>query len=152
MVSTRGTPERPDNTKKRGGRPPLPIKNKNIKKPKAAAPKAAAAAKGGKKGNTSKKKAPGKVVAAAKQTVAELDGKVYVKAEPETVAGGNYTSDEDLYLSKAWVSVSTDPIKGANQKGETFWKAVHEKMYLIYAEEAEVVMISNKRSWESIKN
>ena len=113
-MSTRASP---DKMKKRNtGRPPLPI---NTKKTKSAAK---SAAKGAKKGNTSKKKAPGKVVAAAKQTVAELDGKVYVKAEPETVTGGNYTSDKDLYLCKAWVSVSTDPIKGANQKGETFWR------------------------------
>ena len=122
---------------KRGrGRPPLPTQK--AKKTKTSKKKAT-------------KKAPAAVAAAAKQSVAEVDGQVYIKPEPEVATGGNYTAEEDLALCKAWVSVSTDPIVGANQKGETFWKAVHKKMYVIYQEDAEVVVM-NKRSWESVKN
>ena len=113
--------------KNKGGKPPLPTQHSKKKGP----------AKKATKGKAAKpKKAPAAVAAAAKQAVAEVDGQVYVKAEPEVPAGGNYTSDEDLYLCKAYVSVSTDPIVGANQKGETFWKAVHKKMYKVYSEDA----------------
>ena len=134
-METRSSPR-----KGRSGKPPLPTR-------------AGKAGNKGKKKATKKApaKAPAKVAAAAKQAVAELDGQVYIKPDPEVNSAGNYTSDEDLYLSKAWVSVSTDPIVGANQKGETFWKGVHKKMYILYQEEADVVIMS-KRSWESIKN
>ena len=132
MVETRNS-----TPKRKPGRPPLPIQ-------------AGKKAKQGKK-KGSVKKAPAAVAAAAKQAVAEVDGQVYVKAEPEVAPGGNYTHEEDLSLCKAWVSVSTDPIVGANQKGEMFWKAVHKKMYILYQEDAEVVVM-NKRSWESVKN
>ena len=140
-VTTRGSPPPTNKRKLPQGRPPLPKPAKGGK----------GKAKDKPKKKDASKKAPAKVAAAAKTAVAEVDGKVYVKAEAELTTGGNYTEEEDLYLCKAWVSVSTDPIKGANQKGETFWKSVHEKMYLIYSEEAEVVCLT-KRSWESVKN
>ena len=84
MVETRAS------SPKKGarGRPPLPTQAGKAKKAKTTK-------KGAKKGA---KKAPATVAAAAKQSVAEVDGKVYVKPEPDVNPGGNYTADEDLYF------------------------------------------------------
>ena len=87
----------------------------------------------------------------AKQQVVEEAGKVYIKPEPELKAGGHFTEEEDIYICKAWVSGTTDPIVGAQQKGEKLFKSVHEKMYLLYNEGAEVA-IQNQRAWDSIRN
>lgn len=38
----------------------------------------------------------------------------------------NFTTEEDLFLAMCFVQVSQDPIKGCDQKAETFWAAVHE--------------------------
>ena len=127
MVDTRSSPSR---RRKPGGRPPLPTNKKKAK---------------------AKKKAPSKVTKAAKQQVVEEAGKVYIKADPELKAGGHFTEEEDIYICKAWVSCTTDPIVGAQQKGEKFFKSVHEKMYLLYNEGAEVA-IQNTRAWDSIRN
>ena len=114
------------------GRPPLPTRA------------------GGKKAGK-KKKAPASVTKAAKNQVVEEAGKVYIKPEADFKPGGHFTEEEDIYISKAWVSCTTDPIIGAQQKGEKFFKSVHEKMYLLYNEGAEVA-IQNQRPWDSIRN
>ena len=134
MVDTRSSPSR----RKRGGKPPLPTRNS--KKGKGPTKKAPAAPK-----------TSGKATSKAKQQVVdEAGGQVYVKAEIKSGAG-NFTDEEDIYLCKAWVSCSTDPVIGAEQKGEKFWKNVHDKMYSLYNEEAEVAM-QTKRPWDSIRN
>ena len=82
----------------------------------------------------------------------EEDGKTHVKPEPsEHKAASKFTDEEDICICKACVSCSTDPISGAEQKGEKFWKSVHEKTCLLYNQEAEVA-IQNKRPWDSIRN
>ena len=64
-----------------------------------------------------------------------------VKLEPSDLKGtGKFTDEEDLFICKAHVSCSTDPIVGAEQKGEKFWKSVHEKTYVLCDDEAEVVV------------
>ena len=54
---------------------------------------------------------------AAKQQVVEEAGKVYIKPEPELKAGGHFTEEEDIYICKAWVSCTTDPIVWCPAKG-----------------------------------
>ena len=69
---------------------------------------------------------------------------------PALSAAAKFTEQEDVYLCKAFVNCSSDPIVGVNQKGDTFWKKVHEKMYALYNEEADVVV--QERSWTSVRN
>ena len=116
------------------GRPPLPTSG----------------SRGGKK-ETTKKKASAKVASAAKRSVADA-ANATVKLEPSDLKGtGKTTDEEDLFICKACVSCSTDPIVGAEQKGEKFWKSVHEKTYVLCDDEAEVV-VQAKRPWDSIRN
>ena len=139
MVGTRSSPTKSRANNKRA--PALPTQ-----KDKKGGRGRAKSAKGG------SQKAPGKVTAAAKKAVVDEAGKTFVKAEPTDFKGtGKFTDEEDEYLCKAYVSCSTDPILGAEQKGEKFWKAVHEKTYLLYNEEAEVA-IQSKRPWDSLRN
>ena len=64
----------------------------------------------------------------------------------------NYTQEEDLYLCKAYVSVSTDPVKGTGQKGSDFWDAVAAKFATIRDEESEVQVVGCVRDGTSILN
>jgi ribosomal protein S8 len=47
----------------------------------------------------------------------------------------NYSELEDLLITKAYVSVSTDPIHGSQQKGTIFWSKVHQKFKLFATKE-----------------
>ena len=131
-METRSSSSPEKRRERRGRRPPLPTRA------------------GGKKPGK-KKKAPASVAKAAKNQVVEEAGKVYIKPEADFKPGGHFTEEEDIYICKAWVSCTTDPIIGAQQKGEKFYKSVHEKMYILYNEGAEVA-IQNQRPWDSIRN
>ena len=39
----------------------------------------------------------------------------------------NFSKEEDLFLSRAYVNVSQDPIKGNDRKAATFWGVVKDK-------------------------
>lgn len=43
----------------------------------------------------------------------------------------NFTPEEDLFLSMSFVQVSQDPIKGCDQKAETFWKSVYDSFQML---------------------
>jgi hypothetical protein len=47
-----------------------------------------------------------------------------VKSEPGSEKPPNYTPEDDLWLFIAYVNISTDPRKRANQKGAQFWEHV----------------------------
>ena len=49
----------------------------------------------------------------------------------------NFSKEEDLFLCRAFVNVSQDPIKGNDRKGSTFWADVKIKFDAIFLEEAE---------------
>ena len=38
---------------------------------------------------------------------------------------GQWKWDEDELLISAWLNVSTDPMIGTDQKGETFWERIN---------------------------
>ena len=116
------------------GRPPLPTK-KNKKKA------------GAKSGAKSVSKA---VSAANKSIQSKAAGEAYVKVEGDATSN-RFTEEEDLFICKAFVNCTTDSIRGADQKGDDFWKRVHEKLYVLYNEEAEVA-IEKKWSWKSVRN
>lgn len=44
----------------------------------------------------------------------------------KTSRGSSFTTPEDEAMTKAWVRVSEDSIIGSDQKGEIFFKAIHE--------------------------
>ena len=50
----------------------------------------------------------------------------------------NFTKEEDLFLSKAYVRVSLDPIRGNDQKSQDFWAHVFRIFVAVYRAEAEV--------------
>lgn len=43
-----------------------------------------------------------------------------------TKRGSSYTIKEDELLVMAWLEVSQDPIQGAEQRGSSYWKRIHE--------------------------
>ena len=133
MVETRSSPAKatPAKASKRSaGRPPLPTQSKKGSKKKAPVAKA--------------------VAAAAKTVAAEAAGETYVKVEGDTKAN-RFTDEEDLYICKAFINCTTDSIRGADQKGDDFWKKVHKKFYYLYNEEAEVA-VDMKWTWKSVRN
>ena len=50
----------------------------------------------------------------------------------------NFTKDEDFFLSKAYVQVSLDPIRGNDQKSGDLWSQVYKTYMVVYKNEAEV--------------
>lgn len=47
----------------------------------------------------------------------------------------NYSELEDCLITKAYASVSVDPVHGSQQKGNIFWAKVHQKYRLLAAKE-----------------
>jgi hypothetical protein len=47
----------------------------------------------------------------------------------------NYTELEDLVITKAFVSVSEDPINGSQQRANIFWAKVHQKYKVLLAQQ-----------------
>ena len=97
------------------------------------------------------KKATAKEVSKAQEDLVEEDNnKVFdnaVVVKPTKC----YTEEEDLFLCKAVVNVSTDPCVGVFQKGDVYWKRVHEKMYFMIDEDEDIT-IATKRPWQSVRN
>ncbi|KAL6573752.1 hypothetical protein OROHE_002211 [Orobanche hederae] len=52
--------------------------------------------------------------------------------EPSQPIRRNWTKEEDVALTKAWLHISIDPIIGTDQSGDTLWKRIHPtwKQYL----------------------
>ena len=70
-----------------------------------------------------------------------------VKADPDALKGPTiFTEDKDLFLTRAFVNASENAVDGANQKGNSFWKEVHEKMCQLYDAEADVA-VQKKWPW-----
>ena len=69
-----------------------------------------------------------------------------------TTKAPNYTTEEDLFICKAFVSVSTDPTHGTNQKGDDFWSKVAVKFADLQATESEVEVVGHTRDGDSIMN
>jgi hypothetical protein len=61
------------------------------------------------------------------------------QASRHTKTGGNrnrnYSELEDILITKAYISVSTDAIHGSQQKGNIFWSKVHQKFKLFASKE-----------------
>ena len=141
MVDTRSSPAKAKTAKpakKGSGRPPLPT-NK--------------ATKGRAKSSAAKSKPSiSKAVSVANKTVtARAAGEAYVKVEADTSKANRFTDEEDVYICKAFMSCTTNSIRGADQKGDEFWQQVHTKFYLLYNEEVEVA-IGKKWTWKSVRN
>ena len=49
----------------------------------------------------------------------------------------NFSKEEDLFICRAFVNISQDPIKGNDRKATTFWTAVQDKFNELYKEESE---------------
>ena len=45
---------------------------------------------------------------------------------PKKRKGKNWCSEDQVYLCRAWLSISMDPVRGADMKCETFYNAVAE--------------------------
>jgi hypothetical protein len=91
---------------------------------------------------TTKQKGNKEVVTAAKEVAT-------VALQGPKLASSNAANDiplEDLYLCKAYVSVSTDPITGTGQKASDFWEKVAAKFREIKDTntESEVIVEHNR--------
>jgi hypothetical protein len=107
-------------------------------------------------GKKKARKPPRKVTTAVVEGTATGAGSVEAETEETDVKSSinkkrtqNYNHTEDYLLSKAWVAISADPVKGCNQKGHEFWAAVlNHYEYLQEKEEATLdADISCKRGW-----
>jgi len=58
----------------------------------------------------------------ADQTAAT--GRKEIAIKPGTKRSGNFSDEEDKILCRAWISITTSAIVGANQTAVQFWKAV----------------------------
>ena len=105
----------------------------------------------------SKKAAPsvskGAAVAQGLRNVTEKEAEE-IKVKIEALSTNkNFTAEEDEFICRAYVSATTDPVKGASQKGASFWKTVHEKFYLLYDDEAALqVPVNTRWKWESVRD
>jgi len=61
-----------------------------------------------------------------------------MKEKGKGVKMRNFTKEEDLFLSKAYVRVSLDPIRGNDRKSQDFWAHIFRTFVTIYKAEAEV--------------
>lgn len=101
---------------------------------------------------------PPTVPAKKKKAITTTKKKTTKKAKQEAAGIGpnkrppNFTSEEDLFLCKAYVNVSTDPTVGTGQKGATFWDRVQEKFTSIVEEESEVKVLCATRDSQSLMN
>lgn len=50
----------------------------------------------------------------------------------------NFTTEEDVFLCRAFVNISQDGARGTDRKAEHFWEQVREAFVQLYEEEAEV--------------
>ena len=89
----------------------------------------------------------GKATVTKKTTGATCkEEKVVVRQKPR-----NFTPEEDVFLTRAYVSCSLDPINGADQKGTTFWANVYTTFKALMDEEAEVQVLE-ERNYQSLQN
>lgn len=63
----------------------------------------------------------------------------------------NFTKEEDLFLSRAYVRISLDPIRGNDQKSQDFWAHVFRTFVTLYKAEAEVQEDMTDRTVDSVK-
>ena len=78
-----------------------------------------------------------------------------VKLEPSSVLGKrpkNFTTEEDVFLARAYAKATLDPIFGNDQKSSTFWAKVHENFRIIETNECEVEQVGLKRDAKSLQN
>ena len=110
--------------------------------------------------NNNKKATIGKPPVAPKKKSNNKSKKAAAKVKEEVATAAaaairgkkNYTEEEDLFLCRAYVSVSTDPTVGTNQKGEDFWNKVALKVSDLKNTESEVQIVGCHRTGESIMN
>ena len=127
-------------------------------------PTAAAANKKKKKGKAPGKTAAKKPAAKKKATVKPLTGtkartKKQIKKEEmaaHVAKNGkrppNFTSEEDVFLCRAFVNVSTNSAVGADQKGVEFWRKVRDVFTELYKENSEVQVDEAPRPANSLEN
>jgi len=76
-----------------------------------------------------------------------------VKAEkPVKSSSSHFSEVEDWLLTKAYLSVSEDPVKGTDQKGDEFWLNVFQKFKILYDECDEIEVKVLNWSSSSLQN
>jgi len=68
---------------------------------------------------------------------------------PKTV---KFSTDEDIWLARAWVKASQDSIVGTQQKSEAFWGRIFDYWKVIHAQEAPGMEINASRSATSLNS
>ena len=89
-------------------------------------------------GSSSSRSSSSPKLVAQERTKGKKDKTVAKKEKGKGAKVRNFTKEEDLFLSKAYVRVSLDPIRGNDQKSQEFWSHVYRVFFTIYKAEAEV--------------
>ncbi len=108
------------------------------------------------KGGSGQKKATGKVIRAAQKSTVEAAQKpLYQKAGDCSASKPTswFSAEEDVFLCRAYVNCTNDPIKGSQQKSNTFWNKVRSKFYELMEDEGgNNVPESSRRNINSLMN
>ena len=74
-----------------------------------------------------------------------------IATRPTSSNSANYSLTEDICLARAFVNVSLDPTKGANQKADAFWSAVQEKYQFFMEKEDKAGLDLHPRAATSLR-
>ncbi len=61
-----------------------------------------------------------------------------------------FSANEDIWLTRAWVRASQDPVIGTQQTSDTFWSRIFEYWKVLHNQEAPGVAISDSRTPTSL--
>ena len=97
-----------------------------------------------KKSITAPTKKPNKIqvakMKAADSAEKKLAGILVQKVQPQ------FSTEEEVFICRAFVNNSCDPVTGTDQKGSLFWKKVADQVQELYLVESDVSIVGHIRS------
>ena len=81
---------------------------------------------------------------AAASAEKKLAGILVQKRQPR------FSAEEDVFICRAFVNISCDPVTGTDQKGSLFWQKVADQVQEMYLAESDVSIVGHIRTSGSI--